>query len=186
MSAVTPVTGPVQPTVQPTALTPAGTPASSGGLSFGDVLDAINPLQHIPILSGMFRAATGSHISDAAQVAGDTLYGIFLPGGAVAGLISSAADVAVKGVTGKNVEQHVVDTLSGPSATQGTAQNNAVPLTPASSSSAPAAASTANAVAGVQGVPHISIDKAHLMSNASYQRAQALDAINKKLVKMKV
>ena len=40
------------------------------GLTFGDVLDVINPLQHIPVVSTIYRAITGDEISPGARVAG--------------------------------------------------------------------------------------------------------------------
>ncbi len=43
--------------------------------SFHDVLDAINPLQHLPIIGTIYRHLTGDTIGNAARVVGDTLYG---------------------------------------------------------------------------------------------------------------
>ncbi|MBI1275919.1 hypothetical protein GC177_08105 [bacterium] len=65
----------------------------SSELSFGDVVDAINPLQQLPIVGSIYRAVTGDQISDAARVMGGTLYG---------GPIGAA--VAVATVTLKNEE----------------------------------------------------------------------------------
>lgn len=45
------------------------------GLTFGDLLDVINPLQHIPMVSSIYRAVTGDEISPGARVAGGALYG---------------------------------------------------------------------------------------------------------------
>ncbi|MFA5121648.1 hypothetical protein [Zavarzinia sp.] len=44
-------------------------------LSFGDVLDVINPLQHLPIVSSIYRAITGDTIRPAMKILGDTIYG---------------------------------------------------------------------------------------------------------------
>ncbi|HEV7371081.1 MAG TPA: hypothetical protein VGO20_18420, partial [Arenibaculum sp.] len=44
-------------------------------LSFWDLLDVINPLQHIPVVGTIYRALTGDEISTPARVAGGTLYG---------------------------------------------------------------------------------------------------------------
>jgi hypothetical protein len=150
--------------------------ASSGGLSFGDILDAVNPLQHIPIVSTLVRAVTGSQISAASQIAGDTLYGALLPGGAVAGLVSSAADVAMKQMSGRDIGQYVLGAVSGSSASSAPP---ATPLTPiqAAANSAP---------------PHIPATPLDILTrnagatNAQYQRAQAFDTLNSKLVKMAV
>ncbi|MBT5663730.1 MAG: hypothetical protein HOJ06_00205, partial [Rhodospirillaceae bacterium] len=40
------------------------------GLTFGDVLDIINPLQHIPVVSTLYRELTGDEISPGARMAG--------------------------------------------------------------------------------------------------------------------
>jgi hypothetical protein len=68
---------------------PAG-PGRPGQLSFGDLLDVVNPLQHIPFLGGLYRSATGDAISGQARVAGGLLYGG--PLGLVSGLFSAAIE----------------------------------------------------------------------------------------------
>lgn len=59
-------------------------------LSFGDVLDFINPLHHIPVIGAAYREVTGDEIKPAVQIAGDLLFG------AVTGsvLLSGAASIA--------------------------------------------------------------------------------------------
>ena len=44
-------------------------------ISFGDFLDIINPLQHIPIVGTIYRAITGDEISPSASIFGDFLFG---------------------------------------------------------------------------------------------------------------
>jgi hypothetical protein len=68
----------------------------SGNSFFDDVLDVVNPLQHLPIVGTVYRAITGDKIGDVEKVAGDTLYG-----GPI-GLVSSLADVAFEKITGKD------------------------------------------------------------------------------------
>lgn len=68
----------------------------SGSSFWDDVLDVVNPLQHLPVVGTVYRAVTGDKIGDVEKVAGDTLYG-----GPV-GLVSSLADLAFEKVTGKN------------------------------------------------------------------------------------
>jgi len=71
--------------------------ADAGKSSFwDDVLDVVNPLQHLPVVGTVYRAMTGDKIGDVEKVAGDTLYG-----GPI-GLVSSLADVAFEKVTGKD------------------------------------------------------------------------------------
>jgi hypothetical protein len=83
---------------------PAFPPAATGGAaapaeedSFGrDVFETLNPLQHIPIVSMIYRQITGDKIGPVERIAGDTLYGGLL------GLASSVANVAFQEVTGKD------------------------------------------------------------------------------------
>lgn len=77
------------------------------GLRFGDVLDALNPLQHIPIVSTVYRTLTGDEISPGARVAGGTLFGGPL------GLISSLFNAAVDSATGRDMSEHLFAMLPG-------------------------------------------------------------------------
>lgn len=74
-------------------------PAIETGQKFGfkDVLDVINPLQHIPIVSTFYRKATGDTISPMAQFAGGFLFGGPLGG------VAAMTDIAVREQTGKSV-----------------------------------------------------------------------------------
>lgn len=55
-----------------------------------NIRDVINPLQHLPFLSGLYRCLTGDHISPGAKLLGDALYGG--PVGAVIGAAEAVAD----------------------------------------------------------------------------------------------
>jgi len=48
---------------------------AQGDISFGDIIDVINPLQHIPVISTIYRAVTGDEASVGAQVAGGAIFG---------------------------------------------------------------------------------------------------------------
>ncbi len=72
----------------------AGEP--DGDLTFGDVLDVINPLQHIPVVSTVYRAVTGDTIKPTARVMGGMLYG-----GPV-GAAFAAASAVVEDVAGED------------------------------------------------------------------------------------
>jgi hypothetical protein len=85
---------------------PAPTPAHEGA-TFGDFLDMINPLQHIPIISTIYRAITGEHIKTFPKVAGDLLYG------GVTGFLGSLADSIFEKVTGKSVGDTVLAFAEG-------------------------------------------------------------------------
>lgn len=68
-----------------------GRKPEEGTLRFGDLIDTLNPLQHIPVISELYRSVTGDSISPQARVAGGTLYG-----GPV-GLMASIASLAIGG-----------------------------------------------------------------------------------------
>ena len=70
------------------------------GFTFFDFLDIINPLQHIPVISTIYRSITGDQIDPGSRIAGATLFGGPL-GGALASM-----DVAVKHKTGLDIAEH--------------------------------------------------------------------------------
>ncbi|MEO9530186.1 hypothetical protein [Roseibium sp.] len=54
--------------------------AGRTGFSFGDFIDVINPLQHIPGVAELYRSVTNDQISDGARKTGNALYGFALGG----------------------------------------------------------------------------------------------------------
>ncbi len=77
----------------------------SDGLTFGDIFDIINPLQHIPIVSTIYRAITGDDIAVAPKVAGGALFG------GVIGLVASIIDTAIEQITGQDTGEHILALL---------------------------------------------------------------------------
>lgn len=75
---------------------PLLTTGADGKSFFENVLDVVNPLEHLPIVSTIYHAITGNQSGDVEKIAGDTLYG-----GPI-GLLSSVADVAFEKITGKD------------------------------------------------------------------------------------
>ena len=75
------------------------------GFTFGDILDVINPLQHLPVISTVYRAITGDTISPASRVLGDGLFGG--PIGAAVG----AANALLEYESGKDVGEHMLALL---------------------------------------------------------------------------
>jgi hypothetical protein len=92
-------------TPKPSGEAPAET--SSGHGFFHDLLDVINPLQHIPVIATIYRAITGEHIGTLEKIAGDTLYG------GLWGAVSSVADTAFEAVTGKDFGSSVLALFTG-------------------------------------------------------------------------
>ena len=81
--------------------------ARKGGFSFAGFLDMINPLQHIPVISSIYRSITGDEITPAGRIAGGALFF------GVIGLASAAMNAAIEKVTGKDVGDHVMTAMIG-------------------------------------------------------------------------
>jgi hypothetical protein len=77
----------------------------SSGPSFSDVLDILNPLQHIPIINTIYQHLTGDTEGAVADVAGGTLWA-----GPI-GLVGSLIDLAVKAESGKSIGDTVLGWL---------------------------------------------------------------------------
>jgi hypothetical protein len=80
--------------VKPAATKPAG--EISFDATFEDLLDIVNPLQHLPVIGTLYRAVTGDKMDVVPKIAGDTLYG------GLWGAIGSLADTAFEAITGKD------------------------------------------------------------------------------------
>jgi hypothetical protein len=78
-------------------------------------LDLINPLQHLPVISTLYRKFTGDEIAPAPRLLGDGLFGGPL------GAASAAVGVAVEAATGKDIGDHVLALFDGPEAPATTA-----------------------------------------------------------------
>ena len=84
--------------------------------SFWDLLDVINPLQHIPIVNDIYQELTGDKIGVGARLAGGTLYG-----GPI-GLIASAVNCIVEEETGADIGGHVMALFRDDSGSEPTTQ----------------------------------------------------------------
>ncbi|HMA49578.1 MAG TPA: hypothetical protein VKP60_07480, partial [Magnetospirillaceae bacterium] len=93
------------PTVTVTASSPNGAVKAfnhDDGPHFSDVLDILNPLQHIPIINTIYQHLTGDTEGAVADVAGGTLWTGPL------GLVTSLIDLAVKSDTGKSISDNLL------------------------------------------------------------------------------
>lgn len=61
--------------------------------SFADLIDVLNPLQHIPGVAEVYRSVTGDQISEGARYAGNALYGLAF-GGPVGLSVMTAYSIA--------------------------------------------------------------------------------------------
>lgn len=108
--------------------------------SFSDVLDAINPLQHIPIVSTIYRKLTGDEIAVGPRLLGGALFG-----GPI-GLIVAGFNAMVEGATGNDVGDHVVALFEDAGGASEPSVEMATAITDTDSANAPA--NSANAPIG--------------------------------------
>ncbi len=73
---------------------------------FWDLVDVVNPMQHIPVVASIYRDVTEDEIKPAAKIAGGTLFG------GVLGFASSIFDSVVEEVSGQDMTQTAVTALS--------------------------------------------------------------------------
>jgi len=76
-------------------------------LTFDDVLDIINPLQHLPVISTIYRELTGDKIKPAMQIMGDLGYG------GPSGFVLSCLQVLFGQISGDDLGGHVMAFLDG-------------------------------------------------------------------------
>ena len=80
-------------------------PFGDDGFGFLDLIDVINPLQHIPLVGTLYREFTGDEIGALPRIAGSTLF--FGPIGAAV----SGANVVLETASGKDMGDHVMALL---------------------------------------------------------------------------
>jgi hypothetical protein len=101
--------------VPPIAAPQAAPPADQNGaasssdwdFSFHNLLDIINPLEHLPVIGTIYRAITGTHIGMPEKIAGDAIYG------GLWGAVASVADTMFEAVTGKDFGSTVLALFTG-------------------------------------------------------------------------
>lgn len=84
-------------------------PFGDDGFTFFDVLDVINPLQHIPVVSTLYRELTGDDLAPFSRLAGGTLFG------GPFGLAGAIVNMAVEDTTGKDIGGNVLAMFTGDS-----------------------------------------------------------------------
>ena len=75
--------------------------------SFEDVLDAINPLQQLPVISSFYRAESGDGISIVSRLLGGALFG-----GPI-GFLVAAVNAGIEAATGSDVGEHMIAMFEG-------------------------------------------------------------------------
>ncbi|MTI16944.1 hypothetical protein E1162_06800 [Rhodobacteraceae bacterium RKSG542] len=81
--------------------------SGSEPFSLGELVDFVNPLQHIPLVNTLYREITGDEASSRSRVAGSMLYGTLAAGplGAVGLTALNITEMAVTGKLQEDVEQ---------------------------------------------------------------------------------
>jgi hypothetical protein len=72
------------------------------GFTFDDFLDIINPLQHIPVISTLYRELSGDQIAHMPRIFGGALFGGPIGAGA------AVVNAALHQETGKDIGEHIV------------------------------------------------------------------------------
>jgi hypothetical protein len=75
--------------------------------NFDALIDTINPLQHIPVVSTLYRKITGDEMGAPASIAGGALYG------GVFGFFSALGNEFLKAVTGEDIGDTIMSFLEG-------------------------------------------------------------------------
>ena len=81
--------------------------AEAAEYTFLDLVDVVNPLQHLPLVNMVYREVTGDTIKGPAMILGGFLYGG--PAGLGAGMINAVSQE----VTGGTITDHVLDGVFG-------------------------------------------------------------------------
>jgi hypothetical protein len=115
----------------PSAARPAQAGKTAGGFSFADLLDVVNPLQHLPVIGTLYRAITGDGIGTLERIAGDGLYGGLM------GAVSAVADTMFEAVTGKDFGSTVLALFTGDDETPNAVASAAPAAAPAATPAAP-------------------------------------------------
>jgi hypothetical protein len=80
------------------------------GFDFKDLLDIVNPLQHLPVISTLYRALTDDTLEPGPRILGGTLFG------GIAGFVSSIANAVYENETGKDIGATALALITGDSA----------------------------------------------------------------------
>ncbi|WP_214660587.1 hypothetical protein [sulfur-oxidizing endosymbiont of Gigantopelta aegis] len=97
---------PIISSTQATAITADKTPNQSSkavgaepfwgkdGFNFADVIDMVNPMQHMPVIAKYYREQTQDDASEGSRLVGGALFGALM--GGVAGILTSMANSAIR------------------------------------------------------------------------------------------
>jgi len=81
---------------------------SHGSFSFKDLLDIVNPLQHLPVVGSIYRYLTGDEPAAGTRIIGDALYG-----GPIGFGVSVASTALLTNADGKDIGERVLADVFG-------------------------------------------------------------------------
>ena len=81
---------------------------------FGDLLDIVNPLHHIPVVGSLYRSFSGDAIRGPGRIIGGAVFGGPL------GAAASMVNMLVEYDTGRDISGHAFDMVNGQSKAQDT------------------------------------------------------------------
>lgn len=82
------------------------------GLTFEDVIDTLNPLHHLPVVSAVYRHLTGDQIAPGPRILGGALFGGG-PLGAAMGAASAVVNLGIEAATGRDIGAHAIALFDG-------------------------------------------------------------------------
>jgi|GEM_PF-2233804 len=86
--------------------------------SFGDIVDMVNPLQHIPLVGSLYREITGDDMRGSSRIIGGAVFGGAL--GAASGLANTISE----NETGKDISQNAMSAFRGADDNDQNTENN--------------------------------------------------------------
>lgn len=151
------------------------------GFTFGDLLDFINPLQHIPVVSTIYRAITGDEIGIGPRMIGGAALG------GIIGLGLSTVNAAMEYETGKDVGSTVLASL-------GITGKEAIQVAANPSSDSIQIAENAEAAAALPvSLSFLQKNRSDIKSlrvldnpHQQYRQAQAMDKLHQTALKMQI
>ncbi|MGZ9108874.1 MAG: hypothetical protein ACXW4B_08660 [Micavibrio sp.] len=82
-------------------------PIDEKPFGFGDLVDIVNPLQHLPIIGAVYREITGDQIRPSSEIIGGAVFG------GMVGAAGSLANVILREETGHDLTGHAVRIAQG-------------------------------------------------------------------------
>lgn len=158
----------------PAASQPTGTPglenesvgqfwSTDEGATFAEFLDIINPLQHIPVVSTIYRAITGDEIGHGPRAIGGFLFGG--PAGAIAAGVVGLIEEASGGDVGSHLASLVDELTGGDGTNDEAAAAQIAQTTPAQTLAAQTQAGQTAAIAAPEAAPEMPLEIARQMAN---------------------